>query len=240
MISSAAKTSNPVRPSGLFAGLQRFVERKRAKRRLKHLSPDQVFNDIYRLNSWKSGESISGIGSELSQTQRIIDALPQWFQQLDIKRVVDVPCGDFHWMQHVDLSNVEYIGCDIVEDLIAANQKYASPNVSFLHKNLLSDPLPAADLVFCRDCLVHFSFEHIHQALANIRSSGAKYLLTTSFTEREENTDIVTGRWRPLNLQAAPFHLSEPKAVLVEECTQDGGQYTDKVLALWSIDQLPA
>lgn len=225
-------------PQSMLGRLRRFAQRKLAKRRQRHLPPEQVFADIYRCNAWKSGESISGLGSELSQTQQLIETLPAWFKKLDVRRVIDVPCGDFHWMSRVDLSQVDYLGCDIVDELIQANRRYERENVRFRKLDLLTDPLPPADLILCRDCLVHFSFAHIEQALENIARSGARYLLTTTFTERADNQDIPTGRWRPLNLSAAPFSLAEPAATLVEHCTQDDGQYADKTLALWPIEAL--
>ena len=40
---------------------------------------------------------------------------------MKITSVLDIPCGDFNWMQKVDLSNIEYIGADIVEELIKKN-----------------------------------------------------------------------------------------------------------------------
>jgi len=222
----------------LLGKLKTFVGRKIAKRRQRHLPPSQVFADIYRLNVWKSSESISGIGSEWAQTRRLVESLPEWFARLGVQSVVDLPCGDFHWMSQVDLSGVEYIGCDIVEELIESNRKYARPGVRFQKLDVLSEPLPDADLILCRDCLVHFSFQHVRQALANIAASNARYLLATTFTERTTNTDIPTGRWRPLNLSAEPFSLPAPEATLVEECSQDDGQYADKVLGLWSIASL--
>lgn len=67
------------------------------------------------------------------------------------------------------------------------------------------NPLPTADLILCRDCLVHLSFAHIDAALANFRASGARWLLTTTFPMIEENVDCEDGDWRALNLTLPPF-----------------------------------
>ena len=35
--------------------------------------------------------------------------------------MLDIPCGDFYWMKEVDLKDIEYIGADIVDELIKKN-----------------------------------------------------------------------------------------------------------------------
>lgn len=40
-------------------------------------------------------------------------------ERLDITSVVDLPCGDMNFIQHVDLDNASYIGCDIVPEIVA-------------------------------------------------------------------------------------------------------------------------
>ena len=50
------------------------------------------------------------------------------------------------------------------------------------------------------------------QAFANLRRSGATWLLTTTFLEHHENADIEYGDWRMLNLTCAPFNLPAPEA----------------------------
>jgi hypothetical protein len=74
--------------------------------------------------------------------------------------------------------------------------------------------------------------------LANFRRSGAKYLLTTTFTDRPENRDLGRLIWRPLNLQAAPFRFPPPLELLNEGCTEENSQFADKSLGLWQITDL--
>ena len=38
-------------------------------------------------------------------------------------------------------------------------------------------------MILCRDCLVHLTFDDARAALQNLRRSGSKYLLTTTFTD---------------------------------------------------------
>lgn len=200
----------------------------------------EVFTLIHAQNHWGSAESVSGSGSERGQTAALVRALPPLLRQYNVRSLLDLPCGDLNWMQHVDLSGVRYIGGDIVPAVVEADrQRFAHrPQLSFQHLDLLQDPLPAVDLVLVRDCLVHFSLADIERALANIRRSGARYLLTTTFTRVAENRDIVTGDRRPLNLQAAPFHLPPPLALIDEQCTEGNGRYSDKAMGLWAVEQL--
>lgn len=207
----------------------------------QNLNTSEVFTNIYQQNEWNviTTESVSGEGSTLEQTKVLIAELPALLKILGVKTLLDLPCGDFNWMQHVNFDSIRYIGGDIVEALIENNKaRFAQENRQFQHLNLLSDSLPPCDLIFCRDCLVHLSFQDIHIALANIKRSGATYLATTHFHEEPENMDIPTGGWRPLNFFKAPFNFPEPVAEINEQCTEMDGAFTDKCLVVWKISDL--
>jgi hypothetical protein len=214
--------------------------RRRKSLEFRNLSTQEVFTKIYRKNHWKSSESISGTGSEISQTQTLIDAMNKLLVEWKITSMLDIPCGDFKWMQRVDLSKVDYLGADIVEDLIKENTASytVKANIRFQVLNLINDPLPQNDLIIVRDCLVHLSYNDIWYALQNIKASGCKYLLATTFTHCKQNSDIVTGDWRKLNLQQKPFSFPEPLLVINENCTEGNGAFRDKSMALWEIDQI--
>jgi SAM-dependent methyltransferase len=199
----------------------------------------QLFTDFFRRNKWGGRQSLSGTGSDADQTRVIVRELPLLLRRLGVRRVLDVPCGDFAWMKQVDLAGIDYLGAEIVAPLIEANRRcHARPGVEFQVLDLIRDRLPAVDLVLCRDCLVHLSFAQAQQALANIAASGARYLLTTTFTGRSENADIPTGKWRALNLQRPPFDLPPPLEIINEQCTEKDGRYADKSLGLWPLAAL--
>jgi SAM-dependent methyltransferase len=200
---------------------------------------ESIFTQIFEDNKWHGTDSISGTGSDCVQTRIIIDELPKLFKELGIKSLLDIPCGDFHWMQKVDLGGIKYLGADIVKELINENRRRTSKeNIDFIHLNLTLDPLPEVDLVLCRDCLVHLSYEHIFLALRNLSQSKSKYLLTTTFPDRSGNCDIPTGDWRPINLEKAPFNLKRPLRIINEGCTEFDGAFKDKSLGLWRIDDI--
>lgn len=207
-------------------------------RRRSRMPTQQIFRDVCQKNTWQGIDSVSGPGSELGQTKTVIAELPELLKELGVATLLDMPCGDFHWMRLVDLHNIRYIGADIVNEVVCHNKRYESDNITFVHSDLLTDELPKVDVVLCRDCLVHFSFADIRRALKNICRSASTYLLTTTFPAASKNTNIVTGGWRVLNLQLEPFNLSAPLRLIVEGCTEEKGRYNDKSLGLWRVDDI--
>jgi len=195
-----------------------------------------LFTKFYQNNTWNSGESISGQGSEILQTRTIISELPKLFEKYEIASILDIPCGDFNWMKNVDLTRVDYTGADIVDEMIAKNNKKYDQEFEVL--DLTKDPLPKHDVAFIRDCFVHLPYSMIYKALNNLKASNIKYLITTTFTDRDQNDDIHIGSWRPLNLRQAPFNFPEPLVLINENCTEDDGAYSDKSLGLWKVSDL--
>lgn len=209
-------------------------------RRLTWPHPRRVFRHIYHANRWGDDESRSGTGSNLAQTEKLRTELPLLLRRLGCKTLLDLPCGDFWWMNLADLDGIEYIGGDIVPELIAENrQRFARPGRRFEVLDLASNPLPRADVVFCRDCLVHLSYEFIDKALANLHRSGATYLVTTTYPATPANMDIPSGHWRTLNLTLPPFFFPPPLEALVEGCTEGEGAHVDKSLGVWRLADLP-
>ena len=199
------------------------------------------FARMYETNLWSGAESRSGVGSSLAATARLRERLPPLLRALGVRRLLDVPCGDFHWMSHVDLAGIEYVGGDIVPALVEeARRRHGRADRRFVVVDLTTGPLPAADAVLCRDALVHLSVANVWRALRTIRASGAAWLITTTFPGRGPAPDVADGDWRPLDLEAPPFAFPAPHALLVEGCEEEDGAYADKSLGVWRVDALPA
>jgi glycosyltransferase involved in cell wall biosynthesis len=197
------------------------------------------FTEVYRKNLFGGRESFSGEGSGLEQTTVIRKVLPGLLKGLEVHSIMDAPCGDCYWMRHIDLQVEKYIGVDIVEAVIKKNQiELGSDKSLFFCMNLTDSLLPKVDLILSRDCLVHLSYADALKAVDNFKRSGAKYLLTTTFTKRTENEDLGKDFWRPLNLQLPPFNFPLTVRVINEECTEGNGLYTDKSLGLWLLSDI--
>jgi hypothetical protein len=202
---------------------------------------NKTFKEIYEKNLWRSSASNSGKGSDDLQAQTIIQEIPKLLSRFQISSMHDIPCGDFNWMSKLDLEGITYVGSDIVPELIESNRReFTSDKITFNTMNLTTDSLPKYDLVFVRDCLVHLSYTDTKKALSNIIASRSRYLLTTSFVDRERNFNIASGEWRPINLEKQPYDFPPPIHVINENCTQDEGAYRDKSLLLWEIKDLSA
>jgi hypothetical protein len=200
---------------------------------------EETFTRIYARNSWGNAESRSGPGSTVGRTDLLRARLSELVRELGIRSLLDAPCGDFNWMQWTELPDVEYLGADVVPELVRVNTlHYGGPNRTFMQIDMLRGPLPKVDMILCRDGLVHFSFSDIASALRAIKASRSTYLLVTTFTACAKNIDVPTGDWRPMNLDLAPFYF-RPSIRLVPDGPLPDGTYPDKVLALYRVDDLP-
>lgn len=199
------------------------------------------FERIARTNLWGAANSVSGLGSEDPATAAIREALPPLLRRLGVRALLDAPCGDAGWIGRIRL-DLDYIGIDIVPALIEANnQRVARGELAgrFLVADITRDALPRADLILCRDCLVHLSFQNIARVTARFRESGAQFLLVTTFAEWEDNRDYEDGDWRALNMTKAPFDWPAPRELIDEHCEEGDGGWRDKSLGLWRLDELP-
>lgn len=193
---------------------------------------EEIFSDYYKYNSWGSKESKSGPGSTLYESKQLIEQLPELLKTLNIKTILDAACGDFNWMKEINLSNYLYTGIDIVTECIIDNQKkYQKDNIKFLRKSIMIDPLPTADIIICRDALVHFPSDMVLKTIQNFKDSGSTYLLMTHFTNIETNSDINMGDWRPINFTLEPFNFKEPLYIIKETLPI-------KTMALWKLNDL--
>lgn len=203
------------------------------------LTPLETFRLIHRSNHWGGAESRSGPGSARHQTAVLQSELPRLFARLGVTMLLDLPCGDAIWISAVSLGGVRYLGADIVPEVIERNRERQGSTGTFEVLDLMASLLPPADLILCRDCLVHLSFGDIRRAIANLRRSPITWLLTTTFPAQSRNEEIVTGDWRPINLELPPFDFPEATLLLNERCTEQDGRFADKSLGLWRIADLP-
>jgi hypothetical protein len=210
------------------------------RRDLTHLQGDSLqdrFTEIYRTGFWRDGKDenpLSGAGSSLGATENLRGELPTLLNELGVQVLLDVGCGDFTWMSTVDLGKVHYTGVDIVPNVIAEHlTKHSSDTRHFAVANAVTDALPDADAIMCREVLFHLSFDDVRSVLRNMVNTEARYCLLTSDRGTSINSDIRSGDHRLLNLQRAPF-LLPPPIKLIEE----GASLPGRFLGCWTTAQL--
>lgn len=151
---------------------------------------------------------------------------------LEIKSIVDVPCGTMGWADDLKPVLQKYIGVDINPKNIEENrEKYGSSTFLFQNLDISKDLLPQAELIFCHDALNFFTPNEIKAALLLFKKSGAKYLLLTLHTDLEKNHKGKKGACTPINWQLPPYNFPTPLLVLNEQ--------GNKKLSLWKIEDLP-
>jgi SAM-dependent methyltransferase len=165
-------------------------------------------------------------------------ALEKLLEQVGVRRLLDAGCGDFNWFRYVELRDCAYTGVDVVPELIShLTELYATAHRRFLLADITRDRLPRCDLVLCREVLMHFPDADLRAAVRNLRRTGARWLLTTTFAGRGRNEPIELGSWRPLDLEAEPFRFPPPLH-LIEDVPDLDGEFRDKRLGLWPFSTL--
>ena len=205
---------------------------------ISSMNKDQKFSYIYKSKNWKGiGDgSLSGAGSNENTTHNIKLELQNFFNQKKIQSILDIPCGDWKWMSNMDFECINYIGCDVVKEMIDKNNKlYAKDNVKFLVKSLIDDDLPKADIIIVRDLLVHLDNSDILKCLENIKRSDFKYIAITNYPilKSQYKENILGDKWRAINLSMEPFNLIDPDYNL-DDTNIIQGHDKGKYLSVWS------
>lgn len=159
----------------------------------------------------------SGPGSTLDATAPLRAALPRIFDTYRVKTFLDAPCGDWTWMQDVDLSGIRYIGGDISLQVVdAVKEQHGAPGREFMHLDITSDDLPKADLMMCRDCLFHLKWWLRWAFFERFVASLTPYLLTTMHYVPVNPRLHNNGGFKRFNPCAEPFNFSDPVETISE------------------------
>ncbi len=197
-MSSLKNTVKKIIPSSLIEWWTRKISAKKQQKFGKK-SVAETFGEIYEKNVWggKSGEFYSGDGSTGKFSEKYAETIRKFIAENDVKRVVDLGCGDFRVASKFVSDDFHYTGCDVVFSLVKhLNEKYKSETVEFRCVNIVEDELPEGDLCLIRQVLQHLSNAEIAKVLQNARKY--KYLIVTEHfpspqTEIIPNLDIPHG-----------------------------------------------
>jgi SAM-dependent methyltransferase len=173
----------------------------------------------YGLSEKREGrrESASGPGSALSATTECLELLDEVIARHDIKTILDLGCGDWHWMRLANWRKgkdiVSYEGWDAHPGLVDhLNQLYGDERTRFRLADITTEPLPQVDLVICRDVLFHLPLDLGARVVEQLKGRDTM-LISTSFQNVGENAGIkpymAIENWGfyHINLDIAPFGL---------------------------------
>jgi hypothetical protein len=217
-----------------------YLKRRWTGAALRKKPLSQVFEDIYHSREWvRDDGSVSGPGSDPENTKVIRKVLPELCRELAVESLLDIPCGDLLWISSVDLPIREYHGADIVKPLIERNKElHAGPTKKFSCIDIVSEKLPKTDLILVRDLFIHLTSEQIFSALRNIVDSQSTWLLTTSYSKLQKNTEIVHGQYRPISLCLPPFSLPTPIRLIEEDAAVPNDAENGRCLGLWKVETI--
>ena len=182
-----------------------------------------IFTSIFQSNHWVQGEdifpkefiSVSGHGSNINtdQSNNLISSLSSFIKNYKINSFLDMPCGDFLWMNELLKKNniMNYLGIDIVDEIIKKNKKkYENEKIKFSTFDIINFHTDEKfELVFMRDFFIHINNADIKKVLSNIQKMNIDYFAFENY-DISKNEDVITGRHRKVNLKLDPFNLGDP------------------------------
>ena len=190
------------------------------------LPTKQRFSFIYRTGLWFSNkESQSGAGSTLDATTSVREKLPEVLDSLRAKKMIDIGCGDFNWMNGLSLP-CTYLGVDVVRHVIEhCENTYSNiEGVDFLCLDAVNEKIPNGyDVALCREVLFHLSFSDGIRLIENIKQSQVRYLIATTDSLVDKNHDKKTGLFRNINLFISPYNLP-PSILKIEDSYISNGR----------------
>jgi hypothetical protein len=144
----------------------------------------------------ENGETTCGPGSTLVATRNVRDWLPGALERLCVETLLDAPCGDRHWIRLVDLP-CAYVGVDHEPNHV---ERAGDDGTDVWMVDIRHDELPKCDAILSRDFFQHLSVADAALALANMRKTGARWIIATC--HGKDGSDCVTGEFRYIDHRA--------------------------------------
>lgn len=155
-------------------------------------------------------DSKSGLGSSNEYTINIRNKLINFIKEKSINKILDTSCGDWNWMKTIKNVLPDYLGLDIVKDIVNKNNElYSNDNIKFIHTDFLSyiktQQDKSFDLILCRHTLEHLPTEYNIEFLKECKRV-CKYLFVTGYNDlRKDNVQVPNTIYRPINLKLSPY-----------------------------------
>jgi hypothetical protein len=144
----------------------------------------EIFARIYSNMEWGNKETLSGEGTRPEAAEPYVNYLIDFLKSnAEIQKIVDVGCGDWKMWPNNFFSKYKYLGVDIVEKVVQENTaKFAAQDINFIAKDFLESSLPNADLLLCKDVLIHLSDSDIEKALVIFKKFRFQIIVTDLYS----------------------------------------------------------
>eukprot|EP00747_Dinoflagellata_sp_TGD_P209329 gnl/TRDRNA2_/TRDRNA2_82725_c1_seq1.p1 gnl/TRDRNA2_/TRDRNA2_82725_c1~~gnl/TRDRNA2_/TRDRNA2_82725_c1_seq1.p1 ORF type:complete len:278 (+),score=38.36 gnl/TRDRNA2_/TRDRNA2_82725_c1_seq1:89-835(+) len=167
--------------------------------------------------------AVSGVGSEIRSCEPFIEFFPVWLRDSKATSMLEVSCGHWAsgWQQAVQWPAIKYHGVDIasrcvVDNLAFVNNgsgvgRFGLSHMNFTHGDMMAGPLPAADVLFTKDTLIHLPNAGIMTFLMHsvvVCPPRYRYVLFVHDYVPGMNEDIRLAGFHHLDLAAPPFNLT--------------------------------
>ncbi|KAJ5719692.1 hypothetical protein N7493_007270 [Penicillium malachiteum] len=186
----------------------------------------------------QANDTVCGWGSSEQHTRQVRKMLTEILDDYNVKTLSDAGCGDLAWISMIDIGDIDYVGYDLYERATWPELREGGVKLDVL--DITTQDTRAADLLICRDVLIHLPNDMVLYTLDRFRRS-ASLLLATSYTgdlnpyggefsnlKRMEEPSL---RHAKLDLSLPPFNLGQPLIKISED-------FPGKYLGLWNLSRL--
>jgi len=186
---------------------------------------EKIFTYIYENKIWGNNYNTkyngsSGEGSSINYNKdSYVIFLKQFIIENDIKKIIDLGCGDFICGPYIysDL-DISYRGYDVYKNVIEFNSsQYPKSKFKFVHLDFYNekDEIQGGDLCILKDVLQHWPLKDIYEFLDYlVESKKFKYILICNCGYQDtDDTDIQIGNFRCLSCDFLPLKKYNAKKV---------------------------
>jgi hypothetical protein len=228
-LKSAVRPFLPARVKRAIGNL--LVQRR--ERLLGHLPLQEAFEEVYRRDMWKQGDSRSGLGSEGLVAERYIELVQNYAAKHELRTAVDAGCGDFTVGRRLARTFEQYVAFDVSSLIIEDNKRRYSDltgsNVTFDVVDMTSATFPRGDLILIRQVLQHLTNAQIEQILKNLEASNWRRVLITEdvhnpLNNQQPNLDLPSHTVRTrvslssgVFLDKAPFNRQVNRIAVIDD-----------------------
>lgn len=166
----------------------------------------------------------SGRGSTPEYCAPFMTWLTEFIEKNKVTSLIDFGCGDWQWAQTLNWLGINYLGLDVVQQVIRENiHRHEREGIRFAPvKHDFSDiPQFEADLLLVKDVMQHWPLLKCQEFLA--LPWKCRLILFVNDGPISDNMDIEEGGYAMRDLQFAPFWLK----------VEDVYRWNHKVTQLW-------